>query len=322
MTPDDPQLVLLQQLAHGEWISGADLAQTLGISREAVSKRIRRLSEWQLEVASQSGRGYQLQPAIELLNGEHILTELRAAGHASSRVQILTSVDSTNRWLGEHGCNHMLCLAEHQSAGRGRRGRQWHSPFAQNLYLSLRIDFQHWPDRLPALGLVLGVALCERLNALGVALQLKWPNDLYLGGRKCGGLLIEQRGELLGAGTLIIGLGLNVAMREGPAIDQHWTSLALHGHTISRNTLAVELADTLLKECHALDNARISQRLEQFSNYDVYHDAPVLIHGNEASVAGHSQGIDEWGRLRLRTAHGEQRFSVGDVSLRRSDAAD
>lgn len=322
MTPDDPQLILLHQLADGEWVSGADLAQTLGISREAVSKRVRRLSEWQLEVASQSGRGYQLRPAIELLEGANILAGLRAAGHEACDVRILTSVDSSNRWLAEHGDNHMLCLTEHQSAGRGRRGRHWHSPFGQNLYLSLRVDFNQWPEKLPALGLVLGVAICERLARFNIPMQLKWPNDLYLSGKKCGGLLIEQRGELHGTGTLIIGLGLNVAMRDDQAIDQHWTSLALQGHAISRNALAVAVADTLLHECRELDNQRISMRLSQFSAHDVYRDAAVQIESAQGIIPGQTLGIDEWGRLRLLTDRGEQLFSVGDVSLRASHVAD
>lgn len=315
MSSDDTQILLVKQLAGGDWVSGAALSETLGISREAVSKRVRKLSEWNLQIASQRGRGYQLQPAIELLDSETIQQGLTADGN-SAAVRVLTAVDSTNHWLSTHGSHRMLCMAEHQTAGRGRRGRQWHSPFGQNLYLSLRVELNEWPDKLPALGLVLGVALCECLDTLGIPMQLKWPNDLYLNGKKCGGLLIEQRGEMHGAGTLIVGLGLNVAMRDGEAIDQNWTSLALEGHSVSRNTLAVAIAKTLLGECLNLDNSRISARLNQFSEHDVYDHAEVQILGNEGSVTGVSQGIDEWGRLRLTTASGEKLFSVGDVSLR------
>ena len=316
MSAQDAQLRLVQALSAGDWVSGAHLAEAMGISREAVSKRVRKLSNWNLEVSSQSGRGYRLTTPLELLDRLAIEQALANGPAASCQIEVVTSVDSTNRWLSEHGRHRMLCLAEHQSAGRGRRGRQWHSPFAQNLYLSLRMDLAHWPDKLPALGLVVAVALCQRLNAQGIPLQLKWPNDLYLGGRKVGGLLIEQRGEMHGASTLIIGLGMNVAMRDARTIDQQWTSLARAGYNISRNTLAATLAETLLHECEQLSDAHITMRLSQFSDFDLYRDQDIQMLSSDATVTGQSRGIDEWGRLRVQTQQGERMFSVGDVSLR------
>ncbi len=321
MTGQDVQLRLVQALSAGEWVSGANLAEAMGISREAVSKRVRKLAEWNLDVTSQSGRGYRLTPPLELLNPTAIEQGMASVPATDCQIKVVTSVDSTNRWLSENGAHRTLCLAEHQTAGRGRRGRQWHSPFAQNLYLSLRMDFSRWPDKLPALGLVVAVALCQRLNAQGIPLQLKWPNDLYLGGRKIGGLLIEQRGEMHGAGTLIVGLGLNVAMRDASKIDQQWTSLAREGYDVSRNALAATLAETLLRECEQLSDAHITMRLSQHSDFDLYRGQDIQIIGSDSIVKGQSRGIDEWGRLRLHTAQGERVFSVGDVSLRAHDHA-
>ena len=313
---DPPQLALIRLLADGQRHSGSELAAPLGISREAVSKRVRRLGELGLEVDARSGQGYQLDSPLELLDAD----ALRAALPEHCAIQVLDSTPSTNAWLATQTQAPYLCLAEHQSAGRGRRGRNWASPFAQNLYLSLRYVLPRWPERLPALSLVLGVALAETLHELGVPVQLKWPNDMYLEGRKCGGMLIEQTGEAAGPCTLIVGLGLNVAMRQA-SIDQAWTSLALAGVPMSRQLLATRLSNCLLQELEQLDEARIKARLQNFARFDIFHQRAVWLDEAGQRCEGVAEGLDDWGRLRLRTAGGLRLISAGDLSLRPLETA-
>ncbi len=314
MNLDPATLQLIECLAPGDWVSGTALAVQLGVSREAISRRMQKLEGLQLQVEKQAGRGYRLDHALELLDAAEIAKGLAPTLQAH-QLAILREVDSTNRWLAEQS-EVVLCLAEFQAGGRGRRGRHWHSPFGRNLYLSLKVRLPSWPEKLPALGLALGVALCQRLQAeLAIPMQLKWPNDLYLNGRKCGGMLIEQRGEAQGDCELIIGLGLNVHMRTAE-IDQHWTSLALQEHTVSRNALSVTLAQTLLHSCQNLSNAHLEAALQQYQHYDLYHGQQVQILNEQQRHCGRSLGIDNWGRLRLQTRHGVESFSVGDVSLR------
>lgn len=312
---DDIQIALIRRLAPGDWVSGAALAEQLGLSREAISRRVRRLDDLGLVLQRRSGRGYRLDQPLELLDAGRIAAGLNTA----LRVQVLGTTDSTNAQVAARGGSPILCLAEHQSAGRGRRGRSWASPFGQNLYLSLGWELPHWPEKLSALGLVLGVVLAEALRELGAPVQLKWPNDLYLNGRKLGGLLIEQRGEAQGACQLVIGLGLNVAMREQPGIDQAWTSLALESLPRSRNALAIALGNALCMALDGLDNHRISEVLKRFEALDLYHGQPVSLREGDSEIRGLAAGLDDWGRLQLQTDSGLQRFSVGDVSLR-SDA--
>ena len=316
MTLDSLNIKLIHALASGAWISGTGLAEQLHISREAVSKRLQKLPQWGLQIDTQAGRGYRLRPALELLNEAQIRSQLaNADGDASCNLHIINSTASSNQWLAENATGLSACLAEHQSAGRGRRGRDWFSPFGQNLYLSLRCDLPAWPEKLSALGLVLGVALCERFQQAAIPLQLKWPNDLYLNGKKCGGMLIEQRGEAHGPCSLIIGLGLNVHMRDAQ-IDQDWTSLSVQGHNVSRNQWATTLIQTLLAEVHTISDIHIAAQLKKFKHYDLYHGQPVRLSNNQDSHDGISMGIDEWGRLLLKTNDGITPFSVGDVSLR------
>ncbi len=309
---DEIQLDLIRRLAPGDWVSGAELAGELGLSREAISRRIRRLDDFGLDVARRSGRGYRLGRALELLDARQIVSGL----DRPVPVEVLGTTDSTNAWVAARPRAPLLCLAEHQSAGRGRRGRSWSSPFGQNLYLSLGWELPQWPEKLSALGLVLGVVLAEALRERGVPAQLKWPNDLYLNGRKCGGLLIEQRGEAQGACQLVIGLGLNVAMRAQTDIDQPWTSLAREGFTHSRNALAIALTNAMSTTLDGLDNARISGTLARFQELDLYHGQPVSLQEGATLIRGRSAGLDDWGRLQLETDAGLQHYSVGDVSLR------
>lgn len=312
---DPTQLLLIRELASGERVSGAQLAAVAGISREAISKRIQRLADFGLTVDSQAGLGYQLSPALDLLDPRWLQRQLTPR----CAVTVLPTVDSTNAWLSEQAQVPHLCLAEHQSAGRGRRGRRWHSPFGCNLYLSLRWDCPQWPERLAALSLVVGVALATHLRDQGIAIDLKWPNDLYLGGRKLGGLLIEQSGEAGGPCRLVIGLGINLAMGTEVTLDQAWTSLAQHGHHPARNTLALGVARALITELEALSDSRISARLEQFADFDIFDGQPVQILQGPAPLSGIARGIDQWGRLQVDNDQGRHHISAGDVSLRAAD---
>lgn len=307
---------LLKALAPGDWISGAQLADKFGISREALSRRMRKLQRtYDVQIDTQAGRGYRLIPALNLLDVRCLQTAL-SSEIKSAEFVVHPSIDSTNKHLHDNP-QLKVCLAEHQSGGRGRRGRNWHSPLGQNIYLSVRHQLDHWPARLPALGLVLGVTICQQMKQrFAVPMGLKWPNDLYLNGRKCGGMLIEQKGEAQGGCELVIGLGLNADMQQAE-IDQAWTSLAIEGHKIDRNELAVELIQILINELKQLDDARFASRLGEFSSYDTFAGQRVKLLGSDGISYGQAIGVDDSGRLRLRTSHGEELFSVGDISLRK-----
>ena len=145
-------------------------------------------------------------------------------------LEVALRVDSTNQRLIEAASagDPQALFAEAQSAGRGRRGRDWRSPFGANLYLSLAWSFAGWPPKLGTLPLAIGITAARALAACGLpGVQLKWPNDLRIGDAKLGGILIESRSEIGGSCRVIIGLGLNVAMTAGHVLLEVLSSFVI-----------------------------------------------------------------------------------------------
>ncbi|MBJ6609303.1 MAG: biotin--[Candidatus Thiothrix moscowensis] len=248
-----------------------------------------------------------------------ICTRLDTATQAGLRkIHVFQQLDSTNRWCLQEGQCGDVCLAEQQTAGRGRRGRQWESPAGSNVYLSLRWCFAHVPPHLPLLSLVTGLAVAEALEDCALAGHgLKWPNDLYYADRKLGGILLEAVGSLE---QVVIGIGLNVNMlpEEVAVIDQPWISLrAIRGDRLDRNVLVAAILRRLvtqLQEFPRLDMARFRQ---DWQRWDVLAGRPVrVLFGSQVSE-GVAYGVDTQGQLQLKGADGSLRtFSSADVSVR------
>ena len=226
---------LLQRLIEGP-ASGDLLARDAKVTRAAMWKRIEALRAGGLRIDAQPGRGYSLEAPVELLDADLIRAPLRDATAAQlASLEVAWSLDSTNsellrRKAPEHGA--AVLLAEQQTGGRGRRGRQWASPIAANLYLSLSRQFSGGLARLGGLSLVVGVAAAEALRQAGYApVGVKWPNDLLAHGRKLGGILVEGGGEHGGPVRAVIGIGVNVHMpaTAATAISQAWTDLVTLG---------------------------------------------------------------------------------------------
>ena len=177
------------------------------------------------------------------LNATAISDSLSASAAAMFTVEVYDSVGSTNdvvrEFLSADDSHGVAALAEAQTQGRGRRGRSWHSPAGANLYLSLGWRFHGPVERLSGLSLAVGAMLAEAIaRDCEVDLALKWPNDLYFGERKLGGVLIELLGEQNGAIPVIAGIGLNVNMplEDAEAIQRPWTDLATAlGTQVDRN---------------------------------------------------------------------------------------
>ncbi len=187
-----PKTTLLPLLASGEYCSGQALADALGVSRTAVWKQLNALADYGLEIESVKGRGYRIPGGIDLLDAALVQAALspQAAALLTS-LQLLETIDSTNaeamRQVVAGAGAGLVCSAEQQSAGRGRRGRTWVSPFARNLYLSVVWQYHQGAAALEGLSLAVGVAVARALAANGLpAVQLKWPNDVVYRGAKLG----------------------------------------------------------------------------------------------------------------------------------------
>jgi BirA family biotin operon repressor/biotin-[acetyl-CoA-carboxylase] ligase len=308
---------LLDTLADGQWHSGEALAAVAGITRAGLAKRVDKLRELGLDVEARQGLGYRLSQPLERLDA----AKLQKHAPGGVRVTVVDSIDSTNRQLLDSPAaqDPQALFAEYQTAGRGRRGRAWRSPYGANIYLSFAWSFAAWPPQLTALPLCIGVACAQALRDVGLQrVQLKWPNDLWVDRRKLGGILIEHRGEAGGACRVVVGIGLNVAMSGAQAdgIDQAWISLnEAIGANASRNALAAALLDHLHGVLSRFEYEGFAPFAAQWSALDLTRDQPVQISGSP-TIDGIARGVDEIGAL-IVESNGERRaVHSGDVSLR------
>lgn len=319
---------LLTLLADGEYRSGQELADLLGVSRTAVWKQANKLAELGIELESVKGRGYRLAGGLELLDEGAVRAGLGAGVQPLLRELVLAErLDSTNaealRRLERGEPAGFVVSAEQQSAGRGRRGRSWISPYGRNLYLSLAWEFTQGAAVLEGLSLAVGVAVATALADLGLpAVQLKWPNDVLYRGDKLGGVLLEMTGDVAGQCQVVVGIGLNVDMPAAPAeaIDQGWTDLARIGAAAppGRNATLAALLDRLLPQVAAFEREGFAAWRERWLALDALADLPVLLDNGGERVAGTARGVDERGALLLETASGIRPVFGGEVTVRRA----
>lgn len=320
---------LLGLLSDGQFHSGEELGELLGVSRAAVWKQLQKLDLSGLELESVKGRGYRVPGGLDLLNENLIQSLLEPQIKSLIRqLDVRLSIDSTNaqalRQLPQLGAGY-VCLAEQQTAGRGRRGRNWVSPFGRNIYLSISWLFEEGIAVLEGLSLAVGLVVVETLEQLGFSgLELKWPNDILWQSKKLGGVLLEINGDPSGQCQLVLGVGLNVYMPPAGAeeVTQAWTDL----HTISpvdfseqklgRNQLAASLINCLLNLLQDYAGCGFAFYRQQWEARNAHKDQWVELIFPGRSQVGRVLGVDDKGALRLETSEGEQVFHGGEISLR------
>ena len=315
---------LLAILADGEYHSGEELGAHLGVSRAAVWKQLHKLEALELPVESIKGRGYRLVGGVDLLSADKIRSLLPAAALSSlGEFDIFPLIASTNDAAATairdgRGRNY-CCLAEQQTAGRGRRGREWRSPFARNIYLSMVWEFQSGAAALEGLSLSVGLAVVRALNVLGVNdVGLKWPNDVLHENKKLAGILLEMQGDPAGLCQVIVGVGLNVNLNgcDTTAITQSWTDLRTILGDVNRNRLAATLIAELLKVQAEFTRDGFAYLREEWCRLDVFAGKAVRVQLGDDYIEGLARGVDRSGGLVLETASGERIFRGGEVSLR------
>ncbi|KGA39439.1 bifunctional biotin--[acetyl-CoA-carboxylase] ligase/biotin operon repressor BirA [Pectobacterium odoriferum] len=310
-------LKLINILSDGEFYSGELLGEMMGMSRAAINKHIQTIRDWGIDVFTVTGKGYSLPVSMQLLDEDVILKQLPEGG-----VTVLPVVDSTNQYILERLdtlSSGDACLAEYQKSGRGRRGRQWFSPFGANLYLSLYWRLEQGPAAAVGVSLVIGIVMAEVLHKLGAdGVRVKWPNDLYLKDRKLAGILVELTGKTGDAANLVIGAGINLQMRE-PApdtINQGWINLQEAGIDINRNTLASTLISELRSALAVFELQGLEPFIPRWEKLDNYFNRSVrLIIGNR-EIHGVDRGIDRQGALLLESDGLITSYIGGEISLR------
>lgn len=303
------------------------MAEVLGISRAAICKQLRVLSELGLQHSAVSGKGYRLDKPLELLAHSKINEILSEKNKALiSTLEIHDTINSTNSYLVERSQNNVpsgfVCFAEHQTAGKGRRGRQWVSPYGSNIYVSILWRFQKGGIAGTAgLSLAIGIAVIRALKQHNINdVGLKWPNDIYSQGKKLGGILIEVSGEADGPCAAVIGLGLNLFLPETQAqsITQAWTDLTkiIGENPLIRNKLAATVLDHILSIINGFESVGIKAYLDEWRSYDCLKDHRATLFIGQQQVEGIVEGIDDNGLLLIKRPDGSlQAFASGEVSF-------
>jgi BirA family biotin operon repressor/biotin-[acetyl-CoA-carboxylase] ligase len=319
---------LLAVLADGRVHSGEELARVFGVTRAAVWKHVAKLADWGLSVGAAPGAGYRLSRPLDLLSADSLRATLEPKVAARvDRLEVFTELGSTNQHLlGAAPAPGRLdvCVAEFQSAGRGRRGRRWHAPLGSGICLSVGWQFADTPADLAALTLAAGVVARRALKeTAGLDIALKWPNDVVWDERKLGGILVELATEAQGGSHVVVGIGLNVAVPAELLTDlSDWPRGAVDlltalGHSPSRAVLVGAFVNGLAELFDDYARSGFAAYRSEWRAVDYLRGRDVRVDDAAGSVNGTAVGIDSDGALLLETAPGARRRVVaGDVSVR------
>ena len=307
------------------FISGQELASSLGITRSAVWKAVERLRLEGYEIQAVTRKGYRLCSQPDLIDGPAISRELGTVS-LGRNVVFLPETDSTNnaaRALAEEGCPHgTLVVTEHQTMGKGRRGRIWEAPAGKDIAMSLVLRPDIAPEKASMTTLMMGVAIAKACRSLCSLenVMVKWPNDVVAGGKKLSGTLTELSCDPDQVNYIVVGSGINVNSREFPEdIAATATSLSLEtGHDVRRSPIIAEVLNIF----ETLYEAFIQRGDLSFltGDYDLLMAArgsKVRVISGSHTLEGEALGVDPLGRLMLRREDGEtEHIMGGEVSLR------
>lgn len=308
------------QQNQGEYVSGAELARELGISRTAVWKHIHSLRKEGYRVTAIPNQGYRLED--EGCEGPGLEPGLRKVRFGGQRLQLdETSSTNTVAWemadqgrLAEGG----IVIAARQTQGKGRRGRTWESPagglwFSIVLYPELQLR-----DAAP-LSLVFALAVARALERFITApVKVKWPNDVLLGGKKVAGILLEINTEFDRIKYLVAGIGVNVNLRAEDlpaALRDQATSLYLEtGQEVDLEAVLSAILAELEKAYTRYLETGFKGLRRQFMERCAHFGQPVTVHTQGRDLNGIDQGVDDYGCLRLKLKDGRLvRVTAGDV---------
>lgn len=316
---------LLLMLADGNFHSGQELAAKLNVSRAAIWKSIKQIELLGLPVEAVRGKGYCLATPIELLSEDLIRASLSSlAKQCCNDIEVLFKTSSTNsillNQLEAEQVHGNVVLAEYQSKGRGRRGKQWVSPLASGISVSVAWQFDVAPSALGLLSLYMGVATARTLLQLGLAdVGLKWPNDVVVKDKKLGGILLELRGEASGPVDVIVGIGLNYNLPVDVIsdIDQAVCDLCgLSEKPLSRNHIVATLLSNVFEVLHDVQSGVSTHLIDEWRRFDRYSGREARLIMSDKKIEGVLKGVDDQGQLLMLVDGVLKKYTAGEISLR------
>ena len=324
---------LLRALSSERFTSGTLLATEFAVSRSAVSAALKEAANAGVEIFSLTRQGYRLGAPLDFIDVARVATAMGLIGNQANRIdlEVIDCIDSTNtellRRLNQGAPSGSVLVAEMQSAGRGRRGRVWQSSLGGSLAFSILWRFDLGLAQLGGLSLVVGLAVKRALDRFGIEAQLKWPNDIWLAQKKCGGILIETHGELMGPVTAVIGIGLNVKLPMSviSQLDQPVTDLASHAHgenVIERNALLAAVLCALIEALDIFSRDGFAAFRQAWIAAHALHGAVVEVSTADGKIAtGRVIDVAATGALIVDVNGQVRTLSSEEVSLRPTASA-
>ncbi|WP_144211906.1 bifunctional biotin--[acetyl-CoA-carboxylase] ligase/biotin operon repressor BirA [Shewanella donghaensis] len=307
---------ILNLLQHDEYLSGEQIAQQIGLSRTAINNHVMQLAEYGVDIFSVKGKGYKLSNPLPLFDETKLISKIE------NRCFYFDEIKSTNAFMLQHADelkNGDICIAEYQSAGRGRRGRFWVSPYGHHVYASLFWRLNQGMGAAMGLSLVVGCSIVKTLQEYGVEnLGLKWPNDIYKDNKKLAGILIELSGHSIDECNLVIGFGINMSMSDKHAedIDQPWNDLSTLGEMPNKTDLLIDLHQQLKKDLSLFEAEGLAPFISQWEQHDLFINKKVDLIMSPKSISGVYRGIDEQGAVLLDIDGTVSAHVGGEISLR------
>ncbi len=307
----------LNLLADGQFHSDKEISQLLGLPSSIVSETLIQLLESD-NLEKQDGKGYRIPGGLELLNEKLIFNELGPANQLLNRLEILTSINSTNSYLLEKTENleTLAVFAEQQTAGRGQFNRPWISDsIGKNIALSISFRL---PNKPTGLSLVIGLAAAQALEEYGVkGIKLKWPNDIVYQDKKLAGVLIETR--LSNAGYRVVaGIGLNIYK---PTMNPHSIRSVTDICSIQnspppqRNRLAGLLLKKVLLTIAEFQKKGFAAFITSWEKLDSLKGKFIQIQTANTSFEGIANGINSEGQLRIDIDEKPCYYSSGEIHI-------
>lgn len=321
VTTNRIRVEIVKALKNGEFVSGENLANALSLSRSAISNHVKALCALGLDVFSVKGRGYCLPQPISMLEKSEITTILNSSS-ASEYIQVHNIVTSTNDIIKQRLSelkNGAVCVAEAQTAGRGRRGRQWVSPFGASVYMTMLWRFESGYQSMAGLSLLVGIAVNRTIASMGYnGCQLKWPNDVYANNKKLCGILIEVEGQVGASTDAIIGIGINVNLPTCiDKIDQPYIDLSqVLGQSVDRNLVTATLIQHLWDMLPIFESEGLIPFLSEWEIADLYYMKAIVLQSGKQQVQGICRGIDKSGALLMEVNGQVRAFHGGEISVR------
>ena len=320
-------LVILQALRGQStgYVSGAELAERLGLTRSAIWARMQELRQRGYDIEASPQHGYRLVSSPDALVGDDLLARLGRGTIIGRQIQVFRETRSTNdvvERLARDGVGEgVVVFAESQTQGRGRLGRSWVSPAGKGLWFSVLLRPRLLPGETTRIVILAAVAMVRALRAFRVpAIEIKWPNDILCRGRKLVGVLTEMQAELDLVRHVVLGIGVNANLEAGdfpPAVRPNATSLRIEGgQPVDRAALAVTILRELDQAYRRLSAGDFESLAAEWAASCGTLGKEVCIRVGDRLIRGRAEALDDTGALLVRTEHGRLEAVVGgEVTL-------